>query len=170
MKQVINKLIAHLELYYKEANAELEAAGSLPLEQLEIKVLGQFSLMLSESTSQVLQIAATKDVDALLSGDTAMKLEAKRALRKLELEYDELSKEIWIPETATFSEYYTSSALIILVIDPFSTLTAKAKFALEKNRQLLLQAISVYEEELLSVFRKYDVNINALFMKDGDES
>ena len=170
MKQLIDKLIAHLELYHREMSAEREQVGSLPLGVFKIQILGQLSLMLNQAASEELQLAATKDVDALLSGDIAMKLETKRALKSFGLEYDELSKEIWIPEGATFTNYYTSTALVISVVDPFSTLIAKAKFAVKKNQQLLLQAIAVYEGELLDAFKKHHIDIDSIFIEAKNES
>ncbi len=169
MKDIIQNLIQDLEAFYHDANKELEEDGSPPLKPLEVRILGQFSLILNKEVFEELQPGATVDVDALLSGDSMLKLELKRRLRKYGLEYDELSEEIWIPKGATYSEYYSSEALTILIIAPFITLTAKAKFAVTKNKQLLIRAIAIYEDKLLGIFKEHDVDIESLISEVEDE-
>jgi len=78
----------------------------------------------------------------------------KTGISKLGLEYDDLSKEIWIPEGASFKLLYETSILKIEILEPFYVFLSKAIKAPEKNKQLILQAISLYGVKLLYAIDK----------------
>ena len=76
------------------------------------------------------------------------------------LAYDELSKEIWLPERSTFLPYYRTESLLVSYLDPISALTSKAIKAKEKNRFLVREALRVFGGPLAQEIIRYGGDIN----------
>ncbi len=162
MKEDLDKILKELESIVNKLDQQLCQDGLPKTGKIQIKVLGQASLLLDESINKKLNIIATNDLDALLEGDSTIKFHFKEILRSHGYDYDELSKEIWIPTEAKFWKYYSSKKITVHVIDSFSTLVSKAKFAPEKNKQLLIQAIAEFSVELEKLFLKYKISLEEI--------
>lgn len=150
MTAFLDKLIRSLEHELTTAHDARIADGAPPLAVLHIKILGQMALRIHPDTPPALHVIQTADLDALLEGDWTGKSILKRCLAEHALVYDELSKEVWIPPGATFTELHRSSRLIIEVIDPKWGLVSKAVKAPSKNKFLIQDAIAFYGEEFIS--------------------
>ncbi len=117
------------------------------LKPLQIKILGQMSLLM-DPVGQALNPTATRDVDALVLGDMLAVNIFRAVLKSRSLVYDELSNEIWLPDTATFLPYHSSDCLSVSYLDPVSALTSKAIKAKEKNRFLVKRGLEVFGQNL----------------------
>ncbi len=137
------------------------------LKILEIKVLGQMSLLM-DPLGQTLNPAATRDVDALVLGDMLAVNIFRAALKSTNLVYDELSKEIWLPDTATFLPYHSSEHLTVSYLDPVSALTSKAIKAKEKNRFLVKRGLEVFGQKLQDTIVRHGGDIS-YFKQSGLE-
>lgn len=145
--ELIKQVIEELE---KAIIEELDSYDDkdISFAKTEIKILGQFALLLDEEASKNLPLVATMDVDALLKGEWFVQKTLRDSLKAKGLEYDELSGEIWIPKGEEFITYYDSEYLKLSYLDPISTLTSKAIKAKEKNRPLLKEALAYYGDKL----------------------
>jgi hypothetical protein len=81
-------------------------------------------------------------------------------LKSKGLVYDELSKEIWLPDNAIFIPYYSSENLTVSYLDPISALTSKAIKAREKNRFLIRRALEVFGKALTQEITRYGGDLN----------
>ena len=98
---------------------------------------------------------ATRDLDALIIGDSIAASVLRAILSSNGLVYDELSKEIWLPENAQFLPYYRSENLVVSYLDPISVLISKAIQAKEKNRFLIRRALKFFGESLAQEISRY---------------
>ncbi len=158
MEQV-NQLIEELEKRLYQRRAEFEDYPGI-LDKLELRILGQMSLLMNKELSARLNLTATVDLDAMIDGRSEVVQELRTVLKQQGLRYDELSKEIWLPDGAQYIEYYDSPYLRVLYLDPISALTSKAVKAKEKNRYLIRDALKVYGDELSEKLTQYGVDLN----------
>ena len=156
--QLINKLQQNLTNLNDAASKD----GALSPGMLEIKILGQMSLIFNQKHEKLklLPIVATKDFDALIKGSWSTQHILRETLKEFGLYYDELSPEIWIVPGTIFHEAYRSNNLTVKVQDPLYTLTCKAIKAPEKNKELIYSAITTYGEELINLIQNFGGDIN----------
>lgn len=154
MNKTISNIISTLEQLIETANSE-RSKDELPgLKKIEIKILGQFSLMADPEASAKLPLVATRDFDALVEGDWSARTLLKIALAEFNLEYDDLSKEIWLPDNARFVEIYDSNTLKVSYLSTLDALTSKAVKAPEKNKNLISKSLEIYPELIIRI-QKY---------------
>lgn len=154
MNRIISGLIATLERLIKTANSERSKDGLPHLKKIEIHILGQFSLLADPEASAKLPLVATRDFDALVEGDWSARTLLKIALAEFNLEYDDLSKEIWLPDNPQFIELYNSNTLQISYLSALDTLTSKGVKAPEKNKNLIAKSLKIYPDLLIRI-QKY---------------
>lgn len=75
------------------------------------------------------------------------------------------SQYIWLPEETKYEQIYKSEYLEIISPLPIYLIVSKACKAPEKNKVLVLQAIDEYQDELLELLEKYQVDI-AYFLEE----
>ena len=165
--KLLDEILAELEQAIERLNEERERDGMLRLSKAQIKVLGQFSLLADEQFSASISLAATIDLDAIIEGEWIIEEELRKILKNKGLVFDELSREIWIPEGSKFLPYYESNRIKCMYLDPFAVIVSKAVKAREKNRLLVRDAIDFYGERLSREIRKYNVDTE-YFTKDDD--
>jgi predicted nucleic acid-binding protein len=146
--KIIDQIIEELESLLDSANKQRENMGTPPFKKAEITILGQFSLLMDKSASTLLPLAATADLDALVTGDSIARTLLQSIIKTKALVLDDLSGEIWIPKEAKFIEYYESPLLKVKYLDPISALVSKAIKAKEKNRILVAEALKHYGDSL----------------------
>ena len=132
---LIQNVMALLDAELADINRERGLEDLPSLKTVEIKILGQMSLLMDPSAKDI-NPTATRDLDALIVGDFVAADKLRSILKSKGLVYDELSKEIWLPDNAIFIPYYSSENLAVSYLDPISALTSKAIKAREKNRFL----------------------------------
>jgi hypothetical protein len=153
-----DKLFLSLDEEITMANREREEDGLPPLGILHLQILGQSALLFNPDISGLVTLVQTRDLDALILGDWSLRTIVKRAIRKLGLEYDDLSKEIWLPPEASFLMLHENHLMKIEALEPFCVFLSKAVKAPEKNRQLIVQAIAMYGKRLLDAIDKHGGN------------
>ncbi len=153
--KLIDEILKELEAAIKNHNTERESEGLPSLPRLEIKLLGQFSLMVDPKASRNLTLASTMDVDALIHGEYVLKQDLKYILKRKGLKLDELSGEIWIPPESKFIPLYRSKYISCSYLDPISSLVSKAIKAKEKNRLLIRDAIASFGKPLVKLIEKH---------------
>lgn len=146
MSKIINQIINRIEKLIELSNQE-RFKDDLPfLEKIEISILGQFSLFADNEASKKLTLVATRDFDAILKGDWSARTILKIALSEFNLEYDDLSKEIWIPDDAIFIDLHNTKQLKVSYLSPIDALTSKAIKAPEKNKNLINESLKIFPE------------------------
>lgn len=155
MSKILIDIISSLERLIETTNFERSKDNLPGIQKIEIKILGQFSLIADPEASAKLPLVATRDFDALVKGDWNARTLLKIALAEFSLEYDDLSKEIWLPDEAKFIEIHDTNTLKVSYLRPLDALTSKAVKAPEKNRNLILKSLEVYPELKIRI-QKYE--------------
>ncbi len=156
---IIRAIVAQVDEELSRLTDERRSEDLPGLKPLEIKVLGQMCLLM-DPVGQSLNPAATRDIDALLMGDLLAVNIFRAVINSHNLVYDELSKEIWLPEAAAFIPYHSSEHLIVSYLDSISALTSKAIKAKEKNRYLIRKGLEVFGKPLEEAIVRYGGDIN----------
>lgn len=162
MHPIILQLAGLLDQKITDENQERGLDGLPPLPFLEITVLGQFALFLHPDLSEKLHLQATVDFDAWVTPSWLSRRIFHESIAQLGLHYDSLSHEIWIPQDASRRTLYESELLKIETFDPLDILVSKAVKAANKNRYLLIHALSHFGEPLIARLRSYKVDIEGL--------
>ena len=165
--QIIEKIVDSLERRISAVNKEREGEGMPPLPRYTITLLGQMALLV-QSKPGALDLRMTRDLDVQLEGDWMLRTVLKDALAEVNLEYDDLSSEIWMPEEMRKEILHDSPVLCVKVCDAISILVSKGVKAPEKNRLLIRQAMLVYGEQLIALLAKYGAPLE-YFVSDEDE-
>ncbi|MCP4447571.1 MAG: hypothetical protein GY811_19855 [Myxococcales bacterium] len=139
-----------------------------PLEDIEIRVLGQMSLLTNEAVSAQITLVGTLDVDASVTGGCYSWVGKKfsELLEAQNLELDRYSDEIWLPEGAAYVEIFSGKYLTCLRLHHLDALESKAVKAPEKNRLLIQQALPIYpvlEKRLMAR------NIDITYFEDAED-
>jgi hypothetical protein len=156
---IIRAIVTQVDEELSRISDERRSEDLPGLKPLEIKVLGQMSLLM-DPVGQSLNPAATRDIDALLMGDLLAINIFRAVIQSHNLVYDELSKDIWLPEAAAFIPYHSSAHLIVSYVDSISALTSKAVKAKEKNRYLIRRGLEVFGKPLEESIVRYGGDIN----------
>ena len=135
-------IFAKLDERIKALNRERREEGMLGATKVEVRLLGQMSLLVNQEAAATLSLAQTADLDAFLLIDSFVKDEFKKILAEEGLVYDEDSHLIWIPEGAHFDKVFSFQNILVLSVDPESALVSKAVKAPQKNKQLIREAIA----------------------------
>jgi len=167
--KLIDEILAELERSLKKINRQRDRDGVPALRKIEIRLLGQFSLLVDRKVSGKIPLAATRDLDALIKAEFIVERELKTILEKKGLVLDDLSGEIWVPDEGQFIVYYESPMIRCVYLDPVSVLVSKAIKAKEKNRFLIRDAIAVFGEGLVKLIRKYGGNPEYFIQDDDDQ-
>lgn len=146
MMPFLPRLIAKLEEQIQTENNERIREHLPILPRLKITLLGQIALMVQDTRG--IPVAATADFDAWVPGEWESKRIFLDTLRSFGLQYDKLSREIWMPEEAKPYVVHESPLLLIETFRPIDIFVSKAVKAPEKNKFLLRHALAVFGEEL----------------------
>ncbi len=165
MNALLHTLIRSLDEEISFINQERNADDLGPLPQVHLRLLGQSALLFNPEISERMTLIQTRDLDALIEGDWSSRSLIKRAIAKLGLVYDDLSKEIWIPPKASFIVLFESVSIKLEALDPFYVFLSKAVKAPEKNKQLIMQALLLYGDALAQAITKHGGDIG--FFIDG---
>ena len=114
--------------------------------------------MADKNASEKLPLVATRDFDALIKGDWSARTLLRITLSEFNLEYDDLSGEVWLPDDATFIELHNSNTLNISYLSPVDALLSKAIKAPDRNKNLIKKALEIYPELKLKL-EKYKTTL-----------
>jgi len=147
-RSIIDRLIDALRREIARVNRELRADGEGEMPKITLTLLGQFALFADPRVREAIDLHATRDVDAWIEGGRNARTVVRDALRGLDLEYDYLSREIWMPSDAKANLIYESPELALKAFDPVSVIVSKAIKAPKRNRYIVRQALLLYGEDL----------------------
>ena len=150
MKEYWGNIFQQLDDRLVEISEESYREGSLTLEKSCIKILGQVSLLVQPDVADKLIPFATNDFDALIeSKNSICRTQLIEVLGERGLAYDDLSRDIWLPRSTTYTNIFDGQKLSVDVLDPISALVSKAVKAPDKNRLLIGRGIEVFGEPLI---------------------
>ena len=155
MDPLIEKVISKLNKALSTEALDRTQNGGLPLEKVHLTILGQFSLLADNELSNKLTLAATLDFDAIIKGDAIARSLLKLILENEQLDYDDLSNEIWMPKETIFRKLFESEVLLVETSLPIYTLTSKAIKSPQKNRSLIKQSLKIYDQSLRNLIIHY---------------
>ena len=159
MREVLFEIIKDLEQQVDRYNTQCLKDDTPRVSQVELTLLGQFSLFADADFSTQVPLIATTDLDAIIKPEWDVIGLLKKVLEKHGLEYDELSSEIWVPPESTFEILYESHLIICKYLAPLYALLCKAIKAPERNRLLIQQALPIYGDQLIALIEKYGGDI-----------
>lgn len=168
MNNVLQRIIAE----YESEIGKLEGIRSTgdgyeTYPQLSVTLLGQFSLIVQTEFASKVTLVATQDLDAWLKGNSVPRDIFKVAVLRHGLRYDEQSDLIWMPPNQSERRLlYESETIKVEAFDPLLVIVSKAIKAPEKNRQLVLEAIGIFKEELIEEIVRYGGDPEAFFRKE----
>jgi hypothetical protein len=155
MDPLLQRILLSFESRVREYN-KTRYEGPAP--QLQVTVLGQQGLLIRRESLPALTLLATTDFDALLNGQPPLGDIFKRCIRDEGLSYDEQSIYIWLPEETQYEALYESDFISVKSPQPIYLILSKARYAPEKNRQLVAEAIVQFGETLLELMDKHGVD------------
>ena len=165
MDAIIERVIKRYEESVREQNKTRHSLYG----QLSIVILGQQGLLVRKAELSGLNLLATTDFDALLKGEPPLEDVFKRFLREEGISYDEESIYIWLPDETRYELLYESKEVKVESPYPIYLIVSKAVKAPRKNKQLVIDAISKYGDELLILMERYNVDPERFFDEDSDE-
>lgn len=134
-------------------SSQREKDGVPGLSRARIQILGQMSLVLNPDVAKRIQLFATQDVDAVISGDWIVTRLFKAALEANNLQFDFHSQDIWLPPDAKYIPIFSGQIIDCEILDPVSAFTSKAIKAPDKNHLLIGEALKIYGAELAEKIR-----------------
>ncbi len=158
MRETLRNIFEELNERIRSENEEREKLGSLKLRPIEVRIMGQASLLANEFAASILTLAMTNDLDAVVEENQAFVISVlkKEILPKYDLRLDDDSELVWIPPGSTFDTLFDSRFVRVKLLDPESTLVSKAVKAKEKNKVLIVDAIA--SEKFPDLMRRIEEN------------
>jgi hypothetical protein len=141
----------------EEIQLELDNSGGLYLRNVnvELRVVGQTSLLLNKELSCKIQLNETRDFDSFVFCEMQILEIVKKVIKEFNMYLDPLSNEIWMPSETTYTNEYDEGRVKIFIAKPVYVLTSKAIKAKLKNKELIKEAMTIYGNELESLIVKY---------------
>lgn len=145
MKDTLLAIFKELNDRIVTENADREESGAAKLLPVEIRVLGQATLLANEMVAKILPLQMTNDLDATIEVAQYFILGVLKneILTKYGLVLDSDSHLVWIPPGSTYEPFLDSRYVRVKLLDPESALVSKAVKAKEKNRFLIVDAIAI---------------------------
>ena len=118
--------------------------SAMELRPVEIRILGQVTLLANDIVAKVLTLQRTNDLDATfnINQDFVTDLLRNKILPQHGLVLDSDSELVWIPPKSQFEDFCAFKNVSVKLLDPESALVSKAVKAKQKNRVLVVDAIA----------------------------
>lgn len=153
LREIFNTLNDWIEAENQTARSE----GLIFIDDCRFQLLGQSALMCSDIG---IEIRATADLDAYTNAQYSVIKYLDNLLLPYGMKFDTLSKEIWMPEETKYTPFYSGSHVTVELAEVEYLLVSKAKFAMEKNRPLLIEYLSKEPTELFfELAEKYKLDL-----------
>jgi hypothetical protein len=151
------KIFEKLDQEIMKLNVEFRAEGSSEIPKFQIKILGQSALI---ESNIALALNSTIDIDAYADFIWVAREKFCEILKENNLVFDELSNEIWMPDETKYISLYEGQFVNGFYAEPEYVLLSKALKAPEKNKNLIVQYISIGPTQIfLDLCKKYHVNL-----------
>jgi len=140
----------------KEDNLSYAEQGiGLSPKDIEIKLMGQVSLLVDEEISSKIELEMTKDFDAHIKANFKISRILDDLLKEKGMELDSLSGEIWMPTDTKWELCYEGDYVKIYKAGALDVLVSKAIKAPEKNRKLIQESLQIYGRVLSDKITQY---------------
>lgn len=126
---------------------------------IEIRVVGQASLLADTFLGMKLELEQTHDFDAFVKAAYPIESILRNLLQEYGFSFDNLSEQIWMPEDTVWEKCFEGDFVIILKARAIDVLVSKAIKAPVKNRKLVVDALDIYGDELIGRIQKYGGNL-----------
>ena len=158
---MIVEIVKKLGEWIEGENQKLFDGGSLPVERVEIYIIGQTALLEAELS---IEVAATMDVDCYKELSFKVSQKFDELLRQGGRHLDLVGHEAWMPEETEYRCLYESSVVMLFIAEPVYVILSKAKVAIDKNRNLIIDylASSDLDERIFNLAVKYNVDLENL--------
>lgn len=145
MKKQLILIFEELNKRIVAENLEREDTGALRIRPVEVKVLGQMTLLANKMVADVLPLQRTGDLDAIIDNSQTFvrRVLKDEILPKYNLVFDDDSSLVWIPPNSRFEDFCDFRCVRVKLLDPESALVSKAVKAPHKNKQLVAEAIAI---------------------------
>ncbi len=149
-------------------NVDREQSGESKIRSVEVRILGQITLLANEMVAPILTLQMTNDLDAVITNTQGFvtRVLTKEILPKYDLELDSDSGLVWLPPGSTFELFWDSKYVQVKLLDPESALVSKAVKAKQKNKILIIDAIA--SERFPNLVRRIQENNGDLQYFLGD--
>ena len=155
---MLKEIFKKLDNWIEEENIQATNNSFPSLKVCEFRVVGQNALLEAKLR---LKIAATVDVDTIDNASHSIRAKLNELLKLEGLELDPLGNEIWMPEETRYVDIFVGKWLRATRALPVYILVSKAKFAVNKNKDLILQYLAHDPDpEFFDLCEKYDVDLN----------
>lgn len=151
MKAKFQSLLSALEVWLNDENIRRIKEGELTLKQIEIKLMGQFALLIALPN---LDLNATADFDAVIRGDNTVVQFLKERLLEHNLILDSDAELIQMPKGTPWNLFHKGNFLTVLVAAPEYVAASKCQFKRTKDKLQL--------QKLLRKFPKWKETIHSL--------
>ncbi len=138
LKHLFEKLNSAIEL----ENNDRRDNSTVAIKKALITILGQTSLLIDERVAVAIDLAATSDLDALVTAEYFVQQKFAELLKNEGLILDTDSPYIFLPKNHTFDPVYDFEFLQVSKIDAESALVSKAVKAAHKNKELIKDALA----------------------------
>lgn len=144
MTDTILAIFKELDERILTENKERKETGAARIDPVEVRILGQVTLLANKMVAEILPLQMTNELDATITKTQGFvtKVLTKEILPKYDLELDTDSNLVWIPPESHFELFWDSKFVMVKLLDPESALVSKAVKAKEKNKILIIDAIA----------------------------
>jgi len=144
MKDLLIAIFKELSDWIEAYNLELDPDDFGKLKPVEVRILGQMTLLANDVAANILTLQRTNDLDAVIEKNdwNIKRILDKEILRKHGLELDPQSDDIWIPPGAKYHLLQDFKNVRLKLLDAESALVSKAVKARKKNKILIIDALA----------------------------
>lgn len=169
MKDLLLTIFRELDEWIEAYNADIAADDGKKLRPIEVRILGQFTLLANDFATRVLTLQRTNDLDAVIRENdwNINRILNREILPKHGLNLDSQSEDIWLPPGASYELLHDFKNVRVKLLDPESALVSKAVKAKEKNKNLIIEAIA--SDQFPSLVARIEENGGDLDYFVGDE-
>jgi hypothetical protein len=153
------KVFRALDEWIAAENVAAVAEGTPVHPACTIRVFGQTALW---EAGVDLQLAVTRDVDAVADFDREVQQKFEELLSAQGRLLDPLSHEAWMPRETMYRILYSGRLVTGMVAEPDFVLASKALKAPAKNRALLTEYLAAgASDRFLELVERFDIDLEA---------
>jgi hypothetical protein len=144
MKDTLLAIFRELDGRIETENNICDSDGALKIRPVEVRILGQITLLANELVAKILTLQRTNDLDAVIENANGFVTTVlnKEILPSYGLHLDPDSQYVWIPPGSEYELLHDFKNVRVMLLDPESALVSKAVKDKKKNRILIVDAIA----------------------------
>ena len=156
---MLKEVFGKLDAWITKENRARGARSVALLPKVQIRVIGQTALI---EANLKLEIVATMDVDLMDQIEHTIGQQFEELLKAFGKTVDPVGHEAWMPQETEYHEIFKGDWLIGSLAKPVFIVLSKAKFAPEKNRNLIVDYLASDDLDVLifDLAEKYSVDLD----------